>query len=134
MAPEQARGETEQLDERTDVFALGALLAFLVGGAIEGAAPAAGSITPVLRWERRVPRALRAVVEKAMSEQPAGRYAGAGDLSAEIGRFLEGRPVLAHPESAALRAGRFLWRHRVAVILLLVYAAVRAALLRARGS
>lgn len=117
MAPEQARGDIARLDARTDVFALGAVLGFLLE------APGGPS---------RVPRALRAVVSKAMSHEPADRYATASDLAAEVDRYLEGRPVDAHPESLVTRAGRFLWRHRIAVILLLVYAVVRALVLISR--
>ncbi len=119
MAPEQARGEIDRLDARTDVHALGAVLGFLLD-----AEPA----------DFRVPRALRAVVHKAMSVEPAQRYATAADLAGEIDRFLEGRPVLAHPESVATRAGKFLWRNRVAVMLLLAYAVARAVALLSRGS
>lgn len=118
MAPEQARGEIDTLDARTDVFALGAVLAFLCDSP----------------HETRVPRALRAIAAKAMSSDPADRYTTAGALAAEVDRYLEGRPVEAHPESVLTRAGRFLWRHRVAVILLLAYAVVRAAVLVSRRS
>jgi hypothetical protein len=61
-----------------------------------------------------------------MSTRPADRYATVLDLAAEVSRFLEGRPVLAHPEGPWTRIGRFLWRHRVAVLLLLAYVVVRA--------
>lgn len=118
MAPEQARGEVDTLDARTDVFALGAVLTFLLDTPADG----------------RVPRALRAVADKAKSADPAERYATAEALAAEVDRYLEGRSVAAYPESIALRTGRFLWRHRVAVILLLAYAVARAAVLISRRS
>jgi serine/threonine-protein kinase len=121
MAPEQARGEIARLDARTDVFALGAVLGFLLD--VPQEAKRAG-----------VPRTLRAVVNKAMSHDPRDRYATAGDVAAEVDRFLEGRPVEAHPESLATRAARFLWRHRIAVVLLLAYALVRALVLISRRS
>ncbi|UCE02884.1 MAG: serine/threonine protein kinase [Candidatus Latescibacterota bacterium] len=129
MPPEQARGESAQLDERADVYALGAVLAFLLGGRAAAEMGARSASKP--RWGRGVPRALRAVAEMAMRAEPAERYRGADELAAEVDRFLEGRPVMAHPESILLRAGRFLWKHRIAVILLLVYAIVRALVLLA---
>jgi serine/threonine protein kinase len=132
MPPEQARGETSQLDERADVYALGAVLAFLLGGRVAPETEAGTSKSgSKVRWGRQVPRALRAVAEMAMRTEPAERYRGADELAAEVDRFLEGRPVVAHPESILLRAGRFLWKHRIAVILLLVYAIVRALVLLA---
>ena len=122
MAPEQARGEVASLDERADVHALGAVLGWLVEPGPESAGrPAA-------------PRALRAVVRKAMHFDPRERYATARELANEIDRFLAGRPVSAHPDNVFTGAGRFLWRHRVAVILLLAYAVVRAVVLVSRRS
>jgi serine/threonine protein kinase len=69
MAPEQERGDVKRLDERTDVYALGALLAFLVG---------------------RSSPALAAISAKAMSENKLDRYGSAAALGSEIDRYLEG--------------------------------------------
>ncbi|MEE9561850.1 MAG: hypothetical protein V3W50_02140, partial [Thermoanaerobaculia bacterium] len=75
------------------------------------------------------PRQLRAVIEKAMAEDPEERYDTAAELADEIQRYLDGRQLLAYPESPVVRTGRFLARHRVAVILLLTYVVVRALVL-----
>ena len=112
MAPEQARGETSNLDQRADVFSLGAILNFLA------AEPGA-----------RVPRALAAICAKAMAHAPAERYASALELAADVARFLDGLAVAAYPESMFARVGRVVSRHRVAVLLVLAYLIMRVLLL-----
>jgi serine/threonine protein kinase len=109
MAPEQARGEVAGLDERADVYALGALLAFLLGG--------------------EAPRPLLAVSAKAMAADKQDRYPSAAAVSAEIARFLEGRRVEAHPENPLQMAARIYTRHRVAFWLIGAYLVVRGTIL-----
>jgi len=108
MAPEQQRGGV--LDERTDVFGLGAILGFLVAG-------------------DNVPRRLDAVRAKATADQPSDRYPSAAALGADVGRFLDGAPVSAHRESLLDRTGRALSRYRTVVILVLAYLAMRLVVL-----
>jgi serine/threonine protein kinase len=143
MAPEQARGEVERVDQRADVYALGALLYFMLTGQAPGRAPAAtgaptrtgpGATGPVAFDPPRavspdVPRALEAVCLKAMAERPEARYATATDLAADLERFLEGEAVSAHPEGPGRKAWRFVVRHRVPIGLVLAYLAMRVALL-----
>ena len=112
MAPEQERGETA-LDARADVFALGRILAELLPG---GHVPDTRS------------RALAAVAAKAAAASRADRYAGAGELAAEIARVRAGLPVLARKETALERAGRFLARNRLAFILVATYLLARVAI------
>jgi serine/threonine protein kinase len=116
MAPEQARGEVDRIDERADVYALGGILrAFLAGG--DPAGPPAG------------PRALVAVCEKALAPDPAARYASARELAAEVAAHLDGLPVSAHREGVADRLRRFGRRYRMAILLILAYVFMRALLL-----
>jgi len=109
MSPEQAKGEVDAHDARTDVFGLGALLYEI----LTGRAPYAGSIrTKVLRAQRgeytplpevappTVPMALRKVVERAMAKEKANRYQSAEDLRAEVERILDDGwlyPELSYP-------------------------------------
>jgi len=112
MAPEQARGETNSLDQRADVFSLGAILTFQ--------ATARGA---------KVPRSLVAICTKAMAHDPAERYASAQQLADDVARFVDGQPVAAYPESVFARVGRVVSRNRVAILLVLAYLIMRVLLL-----
>lgn len=114
MAPEQEEGRTDLVDERTDVYALGAILTAL----LEAAGPPGG-----------VPRAIRSVASRASERQPAARYPDAAALSADVARFLAGEVPAAHRENLFERLGRFGARHRTAIFLVLTYLVVRALLI-----
>jgi serine/threonine protein kinase len=143
MAPEQARGEVERVDARADVYALGAILYFLLTGRAPGRTKAspdeptrtwAGpsrppSIEPPRRLSPGLPRALEAICWKALAPDPDGRYGKVDDLAADVERFLEGERVWAYPENAWQKARRFVGRHRTAVALVVAYLVMRIVLL-----
>src|SRR5262245_57664714 len=93
MAPEQAEGRLEQIDHRTDVYGLGAILYAI----LTGRPPFAGANTlqvllkaawadptpPRELWPE-VPAALEEVCLKAMAKDPERRYAAAVDLAQEV--------------------------------------------------
>jgi serine/threonine protein kinase len=130
MAPEQARGEIDRLDERADVYSLGAMLQFLVAGkAPEGGSPKGGAVGAIASKPSFAPRAVAAIARKAMAANPSGRYASASELAQEVARYLEGLPVVAYPENPFQKAARWATRYRVAIGLVLAYLVVRAVLL-----
>jgi len=143
MAPEQARGEIDRVDSRADVYALGALLYFLLTGRAPGRTKAGpdeptrtwagpsrpSAIEPPRRLAAGIPRALEAICLKALAPDPEGRYPKVDDLAADVGRFLEGDRVSAYPENPWRRARRFATRHRTAIALVLAYLVMRVVLL-----
>jgi hypothetical protein len=69
MAPEQARGEVEGTDERADIYALGRMLAALLGDM--GDLPAG------------LPRPLAGICARATAAAPADRYPSVGGMADE---------------------------------------------------
>jgi WD40 repeat protein len=132
MPPEQANGEA--VDERADVYAIGAILYHVLAGA----APyrdtksdellrsvKAGPPTPIDRIAPGAPKDLLSIVAKAMARDPAARYPSARELTEELERFRDGQMVIAHAYSTAERMLRFTRRHRGAVtVTALAFAAL----------
>jgi eukaryotic-like serine/threonine-protein kinase len=123
MSPEQTRGDP--VDERADVFGLGAVLNFMLSAT---STEEAGSL-PRVGPPRVAPRPLQAICAKAMAPDPASRYLSIADLSADLARYLEGLPVTAYRENFAERAGRVFARHRMAVVLVTAYLLMRLLLI-----
>jgi serine/threonine protein kinase len=123
MPPEQR--EAGIVDERSDVYALGGVLHYLLHGVPPGERGEPSALP--------VPRRLASIVNRARAREPEARYASVSELAADVERFLDGSPVVAHPESLAERGLRLLSRHRVVIGLLLVYVLVRIALLLVAG-
>jgi eukaryotic-like serine/threonine-protein kinase len=119
MSPEQARGDVAHLDERSDIFSLGALLRFLF------TPPATANSH--LRWRRD--KALEAICTKATESDPSSRYASVSDLSADVSRYLDGLPVSARKESFPDKAARFYRRYTVPILLIAAYLIVRTLIL-----
>jgi len=99
------RAPDARLDQRSDIYALGALLQFLL--------PASA------------PPALRAIVAKAMRKDPSARYPYATEFLADLGRFEQGLAVEAWSEPLWHRLRRFGSRNAVLLWLLAAYTIVK---------
>jgi serine/threonine protein kinase len=112
MSPEQANGELDKIDQRSDIYSLGAILyeVLTLGRAVEGETPmmvlanaARNRIVPIEKRAagRYVPRELAAIAMKCLAKSRAARYRSVLDLRRDIALFLEGRSVSARPDSFA---------------------------------
>jgi hypothetical protein len=113
MAPEQAAGRVAEVDARSDVYALGKILVFLLEKTL---------------GQDAIPRRLVAICRKATGTRTADRYANALELADEVARYLDGRSVTAYRERPLEVAARLISRHRTAFALVLAYILMRVAL------
>jgi serine/threonine-protein kinase len=102
MAPEQARGNPREMDERSDVFGLGAILYEIVSGKLPYGEPRdvdsvleraqAGQVVPIDLACRGigVSKRIRAIVDKAVAPNAADRYESVVELQADVRNFLRG--------------------------------------------
>jgi serine/threonine protein kinase/WD40 repeat protein len=121
MSPEQALGQRRFVDQRTDIFSLGATLYELL--TLEPAFPGqtqagillqigAAEPAPPRRLNRAIPADLETIVLKALARDPEERYATARDLADDLKCFLEDRPVMARRPGHLLRLRKWAWRRR----------------------
>lgn len=120
-SPEQIRGEN--ITTATDVYALGVLLYEMLAGkpafetanltpsAIERLVCETQPPRPSTVTAESIPPDLDNIVQKAMQREPARRYHSAGDLAADVTRYLTGYPVSARPDSLWYRTSKFVTRH-----------------------
>jgi non-specific serine/threonine protein kinase/serine/threonine-protein kinase len=133
-SPEQIRGEPISIG--ADVYALGVLLYRLLTGQSpyrKSATTDAALIQAICEEPPRTPsdaeragdagvppaeridRDLDLMVLKALRKEPERRYSSAEQFSEDVSRYLEGRPVLAAPDSPTYRVGKFLRRNVISV-------------------
>jgi WD40 repeat protein len=124
MAPEQAAGQRDRVDCRTDVYGLGAILYEILTGrppftgvdsqdvlrkVREGVPPRPDAVCP------GVPPALAAVCLRALARDPAARYPSAADLGHDVQHWLADEPVAAYRDPPAARLRRWARRHKPVV-------------------
>lgn len=119
MAPEQAAAAT--VDHHADIYSLGAVLVFAATGSQPTSSHSAGQHLA----ERSVAPQLRAIAERCLATDPAGRYPDAAQVADEIRRFRSGGKVQAYREAPLERLGRWLRTYRTPVLLVVAYLLMR---------
>ncbi|MBK7860828.1 MAG: protein kinase [Archangiaceae bacterium] len=133
MSPEQAEGKVDLIDERSDVWCLGAVLYEV----LTGEPPYTGKnpfdvltrimkedVLPVRAKVEDAPVELVAIAEKALTRDRARRYPSAAEMAKDISSWLEGGRVGAHAYTGLDLFGRFTRRNRVPLTVASVAAAV----------
>ena len=131
MAPEQAAGRLSEVDERSDVFGVGALLFHCLTGrppvnketieetldlVLRGEFPSSRSING------EIDPALDAIVKKALVKDREKRFQTAHALREQLLRFQDGVPLdpTVYREPLTLRLGRWMAAHRTLVAILIL--------------
>lgn len=125
MSPEQAQGE--QLDNRSDLYALGLILFELVS--LKKAVPGKTGLDILTNAAHAVkepltppsPREsiaidLEAIIDKATQKWPPDRYATAKELADDLRRYMRGDPVKARRDTLVQKLGRILAKNRRAAV------------------
>ena len=130
MAPEQAAGRLDEVDTRTDIYGLGAILFAIVTGyapheqtqkaAVDSGVGARGMISVIASGKVPAAReinssadpALEAICAKAMARKRYARYQDATELAEEIQRWMAGESVTAYRETKLQRVKRWISRHQ----------------------
>lgn len=148
MSPEQTRTDRDEVDTRSDVYALGLLGFEMLTGHLPYELPRDqyGIVrtireqppAPLERFLPRAPRDLSTILAKALAKDKERRYPSAGAFAEDLERFLAREPITARPASMAYRLRKFAERNPLAstaiaaaaLILVLSVAAVFAFALR----
>jgi hypothetical protein len=121
MAPEQAAGRSGEAGPAADQYSLGCVLFELLTGDTPFGGPPEVQVFHHIRTEPKSPRELNpnvpvdlaAICLKCLEKDSARRYPTCGALSADLERFVAGRPVLAAPAGPLVRAAKWVRREPV---------------------
>lgn len=138
MSPEQVRGRHEELDTRSDIYALGVVCYELLTGRLPHEVKGRSLPEAARIISDEEPRALGAtgesfpadletIVGKCLAKERGERYASAHELADDLRRFLRNEPIAARPPSAIYQLRKFARRNRgvvgasgIAVVAMLV--------------
>lgn len=127
MAPEQIAGGAESADTRADIWSLGATLVCALTGQTphDTSGPRLDVMRRAVEEDVRRPRdldpaidaELETVLLKSLARAPSERYASAGELAADLDRYLRGEPLAARPPTLSYLISRRARKHRLPIAL-----------------
>ncbi|MCY3021146.1 MAG: serine/threonine-protein kinase [Planctomycetota bacterium] len=129
MPPEQAEGRIKDIGPRSDVYSLGAILYEMLTGRVPFTGENAMQVLratchddpiPPRRITPDVPRDLETICLKCMEKEPTKRYESAQALAEDLGRWLNGEPIVARASSPWERAAKWVRRRPTAAALVCV--------------
>ena len=130
MSPEQCAADPNDIDTRSDVYALGVVLHELLTGKVpyDIGAAALHEAVRIIREEspgrlstidRRLKGDLETITGKALEKERARRYQSASALAEDIGHWLDDEPINARPPTAIDMLIRFTRRHTAAAVAII---------------
>ena len=126
MAPEEAAGRIDQVNESADIYSLGAVLYLTLTGRPPFAADnPLDTLMQVIEREAvpprelnpSIPKDLDTICLKCLEKDRSRRYRNTTELAEELERFRSGEPILARPIGRIARAGRWCRRKPAAATL-----------------
>jgi serine/threonine-protein kinase len=123
MAPEQARGDHRNVDERTDLYALGVMLYEAATGTLPFNGTNVVEVCKKIQDEEPpLPRAVRpeldkdleTVILRSMEKEPSRRYGSARELADDLRAWLSGEPIRARRSSWTYRVSKRIRKNRAA--------------------
>ena len=130
MPPEQAKGEKRNIDERSDVYSLGAVLYEILTGRQPFQASTPHAIIVKVIYDEpiapsqistKIPKEVENICLKAMAKNKVHRYQSASELAKDLERFLIGEPVLASPPGWGYQIVKWLEKNRLFAGALVIF-------------
>ncbi len=126
MSPEQAAGDPDELDTRSDVYALGVIAYQLIAGRLpydleEKMIHEAVRVireddpTPLSAINRVFRGDIEIIIGKALQKDKDRRYQSASDFASDIHRYLTDEPIVARPPSTWYQLSKFAKRNKALV-------------------
>jgi serine/threonine protein kinase len=127
LSPEQAVGAPEEIDQRTDVYALGVMLFETLTGSLpfDTAGRPSEIIQRILEMpparpsslSDRVDGELETIILKALAKEKDRRYQTAREMGEDLQRYLEGEPILARRPSSLYFLRKKIRKHRLPIVI-----------------